>query len=185
MIEDGDQRIEIDADEVLEVISGTAPIETFAARMGPANIHVGDIMICKITLEADSYTVTHLACSDPRHGVHHRLHALSQQLTERLRKMQPATEPTACAMCNGSGWLHAQSGFARRLVLMATIFGMFRGIPLKLKGDSAKLSPQGLHDILSGFLADPGTPSGSTGAHPDRAFFSQAEEGEEGDDDDA
>jgi hypothetical protein len=117
--------VEIDAQGVLEVISGAyeCPGED------DIELHIQGLNVARV----QGGRVVSLACTHPSHGVRREFlrHARRLQQALSVNRMKVASMP--CPDCGGGGWLDIDSPEAKKIRSMALCFGIFRGIPINTK----------------------------------------------------
>lgn len=110
------------------------------------------VPVAKVHAAGGVWAATHVACDHPCHGAHPRYRAAYERLRQRFQSMLPQpTGASACPKCAGEGWIAIDAPEARKLILMAATFNMFKGVPL---GDGTTgLKQDHVRDTMAMFLA--------------------------------
>ena len=141
------RRVEIQADEVLDVVTGK---ETLVGDV--VEVRCEGVTVCMI----QDGKVTHLACDHTSHGVHPRFKAVTDKMVTLLGECKAKlgvdllAEVQGCPKCDGSGWVPMASAAADTTLTAARLLGFYRGIKV---GDGLALNPDQVRDTLESFLS--------------------------------
>lgn len=139
--------VEIQADEVLDVVTGKKTLVGNAVE-----VHCEGVTVCMV----QDGKVTHMACDHTSHGVHPRFKAVTDKMVALLGECKAKlgvdllAEVQGCPKCDGSGWVPMSSAAADTILTAAKMLGFYRGIRV---GDGSSLNPEKLRDTLESFLS--------------------------------
>lgn len=150
-------RTEIVPGEILNVIVGeTSCLSHAMTERKSLEVYCDDVRICKVMNGKNGFNVTAIACDHFKHGGHPKFRKRFELFRAKLKTLNGGDSVISgepCPKCDGSGWLPPDTEDARQLVLMATVFRIFRGIPLGPPPKGTTLDAIGLSQMMEKFLS--------------------------------